>query len=78
MKSMKLILALELRRTTAIFGHHHYCHKHRQIVDHQHLDECDLIKNPKIKNSAIVAPLTKVETIWEMEPQEFKMMEEHL
>lgn len=78
MNSMRMLLALERNRTTAVFGHHHYCKRHEQIVDHKHINYCDLLKRKNVKNSEIVAPLEKVDTIRELEPTVMKKMEDEV
>ena len=75
---MKLMLALERKRTTALYGYHHYCKKHQKIVDHNHIDECELTMRPGIKISEITSPLASVDTIWEIEPSVMREMEHNL
>jgi len=49
-KNLRIILALEHKRTTDTFWTHHYYKTHDQIVDKHHIDVCDylVIFNRKI------------------------------
>jgi hypothetical protein len=48
------------------------------LVDHLHIDQCDLIKIKDFKNSKIVEPLAQVDSLWEIESGKLEVVKESL
>ena len=67
LSEMRLMLALERKRTTDTFGTHHYCKTHEQMVDEHHIDECSHLNIIAGKVSDIVKPLEGVKSIWDLD-----------
>lgn len=66
---MKFALALSRKRTSAYYGTNHWCKTHNQLVDHKHIDMCELIKlkDEDCKVSEIIKPLDEVQSLWDLE-----------
>ena len=69
-----MILALEKNRTTETYGTHHFCKKHNEIVDKDHINNCDLLYIEGTRVTDIVAKLSEVDSIWELTPTELNSM----
>jgi hypothetical protein len=72
-------MSLELKKTTFVYGHHHYCKKHNEIVDSKHIDKCDMLTVEGTTPTEIVKPLQNVESIWDLKEADLgKLMREVL
>jgi hypothetical protein len=60
MADMRLMLALERKRTTDTYGTLHFCKTHDQLVDKLHIDECTHLKSVDSKITDLVNPISEV------------------